>query len=126
MLFVERFDSAVGSEELAGLESAVLEGASLVIFPEGTFTRAPGLRPFRMGAFLLASRTGTPLAPVGINGTRSVLRDGYWSPRRGVIQVTIGTPISPDGGDWSSALRLRNRVRSEILASCGEVDLTEV
>jgi hypothetical protein len=31
--------------------------------------------------------------------------------------------MTPDGDDWAAAIRLRDRVRAEILQSCGEPDL---
>jgi len=31
--------------------------------------------------------------------------------------------VAPDGTDWAAALRLRDRVRAEILQHCGEPDL---
>jgi hypothetical protein len=49
---------------------------SLVFFPEGTFTRMPGLLPFHMGAFVAAAEAGVPVVPVTIRGTRSLLRAG--------------------------------------------------
>src|SRR6185503_18261045 len=57
-LFVERFDAKRGIEDTARLESVVREGGALVIFPEGTNRRIPGLFPFRLGAFQIAARTG--------------------------------------------------------------------
>ena len=71
-VFVERFDAKQGVEGLAQVEEAVRSGASPVFFPEGTFDRQPGLREFRLGAFLLAARTGVPVVPVGIRGARSI------------------------------------------------------
>jgi hypothetical protein len=37
--------------------------------------------------------------------------------------VTIGAPIAPEGTDWNAAVKLRERVRGEILKHCGEPDL---
>jgi hypothetical protein len=54
---------------------------------------------------------------------RSVLRDGTWYARRAPIAVTIGEAVAPDGADWAAALRLRDRVRADILQHCGEPDL---
>jgi 1-acyl-sn-glycerol-3-phosphate acyltransferase len=51
-------------------------GQGLVVFPEGTFHRAPGLRPFKLSGFLVAAQAGVPLLPVTIRGMRSILRDG--------------------------------------------------
>ena len=34
------------------------EGRQIVIFPEGTFRRAPGLLPFKLGAFVTAAEAG--------------------------------------------------------------------
>jgi 1-acyl-sn-glycerol-3-phosphate acyltransferase len=121
--YVERFDiegSVEAGEELSALS---VRGESLVFFAEGTLRRDPGLRPFHMGAFLGASRSASPVVPVTIRGTRSVLRDGQWLPRRGVIQIVVSPAVHPVGSDWSAAVRLRDEVRSAILANCGEPDL---
>ena len=124
--FVERVDPKRGVEDTGRLADAVREGHSLLMFPEGTFGRAPGLRPFRMGSFVVAAQTGTPVVPVVIRGTRSILRDGSWFPRRGAISVTIGEPVVPQGTDWAAALGLRDATRAEILRWCGEPDLQRI
>jgi 1-acyl-sn-glycerol-3-phosphate acyltransferase len=64
-----------------------------VLFPEGTFSRATGLRPFKLGAFQLAAETASPLVPVALLGTRRLLRDGTWIPRRVPIGVEASEPI---------------------------------
>jgi 1-acyl-sn-glycerol-3-phosphate acyltransferase len=114
-VFVERFEARQGVEDVARVEQAARSGASPVFFPEGTFDRQPGLRPFRLGAFLVAARTALPVVPVGIRGTRSILRDVSWFPRWGAAVVAIGAPIVPAGNDWAGALDLRDRVRAEIV-----------
>jgi 1-acyl-sn-glycerol-3-phosphate acyltransferase len=121
--YVERFERRRSIEDAAQLARAVRDGGALLLFPEGTFTRRAGLMPFRLGAFLAAADAGAPLVPVALRGTRAVLRDGQWFPRRGRIDVTIGTPVVPRGGDFESALRLREAARAQILAHCGEPDL---
>jgi 1-acyl-sn-glycerol-3-phosphate acyltransferase len=121
--FVERFDRQKGVEDTGRLAEATRRGRSLVVFPEGTFGRAAGLRPFRMGAFVVAAQTGTPVVPVALRGTRSILRDGSWFPRRGPVTVVIGDPIAPHGEDWAAARALHDAARAEILRWCGEPDL---
>ena len=91
--------------------------------PEGTFARMPGLLPFRLGAFVAAAQCGCPVVPVAVKGTRMVLRDIQWFPRRGKIIVAIGDPLSPDGKDFDAAVRLRDRCRDAILQRLGEPDL---
>jgi 1-acyl-sn-glycerol-3-phosphate acyltransferase len=121
-LFVERFDPSKSVEDIRRAEEALTSGQSVLLFPEGTFDRAPGLRPFRLGGFLLAAQTGTPVVPVAVRGTRSVLRGDKWFPRRGSVMVVIRPPVAPDGSDLAAAARLRDAVRAEILRHCGEPD----
>ncbi|MBI5659457.1 MAG: AMP-binding protein [Nitrosomonadales bacterium] len=121
--FVERFDARRGVEDAKQVAASLQAGRSPIFFPEGTFTRIPGLMPFRMGAFAVAAEAGAPVVPVSIRGTRSILRDGHWFPRRGIVTVTIGNPIAPEGKGWAAAIRLRNAARAEILRRCGEPDL---
>jgi 1-acyl-sn-glycerol-3-phosphate acyltransferase len=120
--FVERFDARQGIEDLRrfGEEGA---NAPLLFFPEGTFTARPGLRSFRLGAFQLAARTGRSISPVALAGTRDVLRDQTWLPRRGTVRISYACAVAPDGSDWDAALRLRDAARAAMLRHCGEADL---
>ena len=130
--FVERFDVQRSVEDARTLRQAVQAGHSLMFFPEGTFTRQPGLLPFRMGAFLAAAEADVPVVPVTIRGTRSILRADTWLPARGRIRVVVGEPVerralglAADAPAWRVALALRDAARARILAACGEPDLAE-
>ncbi len=124
--YVERFDKEKVIEDARRVMEAARGNRSLMIFPEGTFSRAPGLLPFHLGAFVAAARSGRTVVPVAIRGTRYVLRGDSWFPRRGAIAVTVGKPLSPEeekGEDeWATALRLRDLARGHILRYCGEPD----
>lgn len=123
--FVERFAAHESVQDARRLEAAVRAGHALVFFPEGTFTRVSGLQPFRMGAFVVAANTGVPVVPVAICGTRSILRDGQWWPRRGAITITFGAPLLPvaDASDaFAAAVVLRDDARAHIARHCGEPD----
>jgi 1-acyl-sn-glycerol-3-phosphate acyltransferase len=122
-VFVERFDVQKSAEQAEELVAAARRGASLIVFPEGTFRHHAGLLPFRTGAFQVAAQAGIPVVPVALRGVRSMLREGTWYVRYSPIVVTFAEPIMPDGADWNAAVRLRDRVRAEILKHCGEPDL---
>jgi 1-acyl-sn-glycerol-3-phosphate acyltransferase len=124
-VFVDRLDAQRGVEDTRQFTAAARAGQSLIVFPEGTFRRMPGLLPFRMGAFVIAAQSGVPVVPVTLRGSRSALRDGQWLFHRGRLSVTISTPIEPAGNDWNAAIRLRDAARAEILRLCGEPDLGE-
>ena len=121
--FVERFDTAKGIEGSRNVTETSRTGQSLMFFAEGTFTRTPGLLPFRMGAFETAVETGAPIIPLAIRGTRSVLRGDQFFPRRGVINVIAGPAITPNGHGFQAAIELRDQTRDWILAHCSEPDL---
>ena len=121
--FVERFDFRQGVADAGRIAAAIAAGHAPVFFAEGTFTRVPGLLPFRMGAFVVAAQTGIPVLPVALAGTRDLLRDGTWLPRRSAVSLTIGIPIAPAGSDWPAAVQLRAAARRVIAAHCGEPDL---
>jgi 1-acyl-sn-glycerol-3-phosphate acyltransferase len=124
-LFAERTDAEQGVQDAAAATDAVRAGQGLVVFPEGTFRRAPGLRPFKLGGFLVAAQADVPLLPVTIRGTRSILRAGQKVPRPGRASISVGAPLIPEGTDWNAAVKLRDHARAEILRGCGEPDLLE-
>ncbi|NDP39708.1 MAG: AMP-binding protein [Rhodoferax sp.] len=117
---VERFDAAQGVEDTRALQARVRAGESIVFFPEGRLRRAGGLQSFKLGAFVIAAETTTPVVPVTLNGTRSLLRDGAWLPMRYAIEVTIGETICPAGPGWDHALALRDAARKALAAHLAE------
>ncbi|MCX7150067.1 MAG: AMP-binding protein [Rhodocyclales bacterium] len=121
-IFVERFDARQGVDDVRRL-AEVAGRQPLFFFAEGTFTRQPGLRPFRLGAFQIAIQNGLAVTPVALAGTRDILRDESWLPRRGVVRVTVCAPIVAAGDGWQAALQMRDATRREILKHCGEPDL---
>ncbi len=114
------------SARLAGADAivdALGQGMSIFTFPEGTFFRAPGILPFRLGAFRAAVEAGRPVVPIALRGTRAVLPDGGWLMRRGRIDVIIGPPLPVQGEGWPEMVRLRDLVRTTIVRQVGEPPL---
>ncbi|OHV78720.1 AMP-binding protein [Ensifer sp. LCM 4579] len=121
--FVERYDVSESLEDASRLASLARKGRVLVVFPEGTFTRRPGLTGFYLGAFKVAAAAGLAILPGIIRGTRTVLRGEQWFPRHGAISVEIADAVAPSGTSFEAVLQLRDAVRGAILSRCGEPDL---
>lgn len=122
-VFVERLDPSRGEEGSRRAAAALERGDQLILFPEGTLQRAPGLQRFRMGAFVIAARTRTPVVPVVLRGTRSKLRGGGWFPRPGDVHVKVLPAVEPEGEEWDDALELKKKVREAMLEHLPEPDL---
>jgi acyl carrier protein len=125
-VFIERFAAEQSRAEVGRIREALADGDSVVLFPEGTFTAARGLRAFHLGAFEAAVAAGAPVIPLAISGTRSLLRDGQWLPRRAPLRLTGGALLSAREGEepFAAAVRLRDEAHAHILRYCGEPDLT--
>lgn len=120
---VDRLDLAKGLEDAKQLENQLKAGHAILIFPEGTFGYAAGLRPFRLGAFKAAVETNTAICPIALSGTRSILRNDEKLMQPGKVTVTVSPLILPQGQEWADVMALRNSVRAAIAAHCGEPSL---
>ena len=120
----ERSKLRARSRQAEQMEKALLRGESLFVFAEGTFTAQPGVRPFQLGAFRAAVRTGRPIVPVALRGIRRFLRDGTLLPKPARISVIVCPALfsSPDsaGREWAEVLRLRDETRTIISSHSGE------
>lgn len=99
---------------LASIEEAaaqIRDGASVVIFPEGTRTPDGTLGAFKRGGLMLATKSGVPMVPVAIRGTYKLLSRHDKKVRPGRVEVVIGTPIAGR----------RNPSRAEEQALQGEI-----
>ena len=81
-----------GRRALHDAERVLAAGGVVGIFPEGRIGPEEGrLQPVHPGAAQLSLRTGVPMLPVWMAGTRRV----WWRKR---IQVIIGAPFYPPAG----------------------------
>jgi 1-acyl-sn-glycerol-3-phosphate acyltransferase len=93
------------SRDSANRVAALLtEGWSLLIFPEGGRSQDGWGQPHRAGAAWLGVRTGRPVIPVHIEGTRQILSKGSSRLKPGTTHVTFGRPLRPMAGDDPRAL----------------------
>jgi len=129
MLPVNRLDILEAQEDVLKMEKVLSSRESLLIFPEGTFSYAAGIRPFKAGAFKIALDQRVPIVPLAINGLRRVLPDERWLIKPGKVRFSILPPLFPQEGlsenTWDEVVRLRNQARLQIAKYSGEktVDL---
>lgn len=119
-LTVDRMDFSKNIHDTKNIKQQLERGHSILIFPEGTFTYASGVRPFKTGAFQLAVDAQVSICPVAIKNTRKLLREGSYllTPTR--IHIYMGEAIKPHGNNWQEVLRLRQTVRKVISKHAGE------
>lgn len=82
----------------AAAVAAVRAGECVVVYPEGTITRDPGLWPMtgKSGAARIALETGCPVVPVGQWGPQDVLAPYAHKPNllpRKLITMKVGPPL---------------------------------
>jgi len=119
-VFVDRGRAERSATSVEILKSTIRSGHHVLIFPEGSISPRPGLRVFHLGAFETASSSNCPVVPVGIRGSRDVLRPGRFRPHRGAVRILIGEPVTPGGSEFSDRVSMRDQVRDAIARLCGE------
>jgi len=92
------------------------DGWSLVIFPEGGRTPHCWGQEHHPGAAYLAVRSGVPVVPVHIEGTRRILARGARRLTPGTATVTFGAPLRPDEGEDARAFAARVEAAIAVLA----------
>src|SRR6185369_572752 len=95
------------------------KGTSILLFPEGTRSFTDVLLPFQRGGFLLAMKTGLPIVPVGVRGTRAVQRKDSFAIHPGTVEVRYGAPIDIAAYGIRRKKELIAEVRSRIAELAG-------
>jgi len=86
-----------GPSSLKNIFEVLKNKGTLVLFPEGARTTDGHFAKAEPGIGLIAARTGTPVVPVHIIGSRDALpRGGGWRPFR-PIRVVYGKPMQFTG-----------------------------
>jgi 1-acyl-sn-glycerol-3-phosphate acyltransferase len=131
MIPIDRSGGDSSTRALDAAAAVLGRGELFGIYPEGTRSRDGKLRKGHTGPARLALRTGAPLVPIGIVGTREIQPPGSSAPRPfRPCEIRIGRPIDPhvhaDGGDARLILRqLTDELMFEIRGLSGQEYIDE-
>jgi len=114
---VDRDDRRTARETFAQAVAKLRHGTSVALFPEGTRAQGDVLLPFQRGGFLIAMRSGLPIVPVGIRGTRAIRSTRGLGIHPGVATVAYGAPIDP--GDYG--IRRKGELAAEVRRRIAEL-----
>lgn len=113
-IFLDRSNRRMALKTLNEAKKKLVNGASVVIFPEGTrsVTGQPGA--FKKGAFKLALDLGLPLLPITICGTKDIMPTGTLDIKPGKVKMIIHEPIEINGHNEESMKELMEKARKVI------------
>lgn len=90
-------------------------GISICIYPEGTRSKDGEVHEFHAGSFKVATKSGCPVIPVAVNGTRDILEYHFPNIKKSNVTLSFGKPIETKGMSRDEQKELPNRVRDEII-----------
>jgi len=92
-VFIDRSNPIAAKKSLEKAEKQLMDGASVVIFPEGTRTFDGKMGKFKKGAFRLAADLSLPVVPLTIRGSFECLARNKWYVQPGTIEMIFHDPV---------------------------------
>ncbi len=92
-IFLDRSNSRVAVESLNEAKRKLVNGTSVVMFPEGTRSDSGTPGVFKRGAFKLAIDLGLPILPLTLVGTKDILPNRSFNLMPGIVKMIIHEPM---------------------------------
>lgn len=96
-IYIDRKNQDAAIQSLEAAKDKVVNGTSVLFFPEGTRTESSDLKPFKKGAFKMALDLGLPILPITLNGADHVMPTKTLDLMPGKVDMTIHPAISTEG-----------------------------
>lgn len=96
-IYIDRKNKIAAIESLEAAKEKVINGTSVLFFPEGTRTESSELKPFKKGAFKMALDLGLPILPITLNGTDRIMPAKTLNLMPGKVDMAIHPAISTTG-----------------------------
>lgn len=95
-IYVDRRNRQASIKAMSDAKEKLVDGTSVVFFPEGTRSSGKVLKPFKKGAFRMAEDLQLPVLPVSISGADQVLPSGGLLITPGIIKLTFHQAITTE------------------------------
>lgn len=94
-IFIDRSNPKAAIKSLNEAKKKIINGTSIIFFPEGTRSTDGVIKKFKKGAFKMALDLDLPILPVTITGTRQILHNKTLDlfPGKAVMQIHEPIPI---------------------------------
>jgi 1-acyl-sn-glycerol-3-phosphate acyltransferase len=92
----------------------IRDGMSVVIFPEGSRSPDGSIQSFKKGGFTLAIKSGVPIVPIAISGSRDIMPKDKLTAASGEIRIRMDHPIKTENSSLKERESLMKGVRETI------------
>ncbi|MDD4092035.1 MAG: lysophospholipid acyltransferase family protein [Smithellaceae bacterium] len=113
-IFIDRSNHEKAVASLRAAKEKIVNGTSVIFFPEGTRSRDGSLGVFKKGAFKMAVDLRLPILPITIVGTRDILPTDTVDLFPGCARMIIHKPIDIAGYTDDNLDELVDRARGII------------
>jgi 1-acyl-sn-glycerol-3-phosphate acyltransferase len=111
---IDRKGKKKAMESVERAVAKIRDGASVLVFPEGTRSPDGEIHPFKRGGFTLAVKAGVPIIPISIRGSRNVLPRSSLRVRPGRIEIIVGKCVRTDDRSLADRGSLMEEVKKAI------------
>ena len=118
-VYIQRENRKAAFDAYRAAADKIGEGASVIVFAEGTRGQDYPLRAFKKGPFVLAIRAQAPIIPTVIHGSVRVQPRGRIRVEPGAVHVHFLDPVPTVGLDYVQRDQLAATVRDR-MAACLE------
>jgi 1-acyl-sn-glycerol-3-phosphate acyltransferase len=119
-VFIDRKSGRKARQSMDLAVKRLKDGASFLVFAEGSRTRSGRLQPFKKGPFLMAMESGIPILPVTVSGSFDVWPPSTWRIQPGMIDVIMHPPVDVTGVGKREVTSLMAAVQQAIASSLPE------
>jgi len=116
-IFIDRSDSKLAVASINRAKEKIVNGTSVIFFPEGTRSSTGELTPFKKGAFRFAMDLNIPILPITITGTRNILPKGNMNLFPGKAKMVIHPPVAIEGYKEKNVQMLMDKIKTIIQSS---------
>jgi len=113
-IFIDRTNSKKALESINEAKRKLVNGTSVVIFPEGTRSQTGELGQFKRGAFKIAYDLNLPILPITVIDTKNILPRNSIDVRPGRARMVIHEPVNLNQFDEKNPELLVEEVRRKI------------
>ncbi|MCP4135396.1 MAG: 1-acyl-sn-glycerol-3-phosphate acyltransferase [bacterium] len=113
-IFIDRSNRDAALASINAAKETLIDGISVVFFPEGKRSQDGNLIDFKKGAFKFALDIGLPLLPVTIVGSRNLLPGDSLALFPGKAKMIIHEPISTEGYTDDNMQELMDKAKASI------------